>query len=144
MFLHELVIRIRHAPKRAPCPTCGRRGQRTRILHRRLRTLAYHRIAWLNVIYAEYQAHCRCRKYLRTWPLEGPPKADYDASVRQAVGISEKCPFFWPSAVTKRAFWCFGSWTTQRRTRGQGGQREGSATIPLICRRTARSGRGRI
>jgi len=85
MFLHQLVIRICHAPKRAPCPTCGRRGQRTRILHRRLRTLAYHRIAWLQVTYAEYQARCRCRKYFRTWPLDGPPKADYDASVRQAV-----------------------------------------------------------
>jgi hypothetical protein len=39
----------------------------------------------LEVTYAEYQAHCRCRKYFRTWPLDVPPKADYDAAVRQAV-----------------------------------------------------------
>lgn len=81
----EVVTRIRRAPRRAPCPCCGRRGRRKRILHRRLRTLAYRRVAWLEVIYAEYQARCCCRKYFRTWPLDVPPKADYDASVRQAV-----------------------------------------------------------
>src|SRR5947208_2234604 len=36
MFLPELITRIRRAPKRAPCPTCGRRGHRKRALHRRL------------------------------------------------------------------------------------------------------------
>jgi hypothetical protein len=85
MLQPELITRIRHAPRRAPCPTCGRRGQRKRILHRRLRSLAYRRVAWLHVTYAEYQARCTCRKYFRTWPLDVPPKADYDASVRQAV-----------------------------------------------------------
>jgi hypothetical protein len=81
----ELITRVRCAPKRAPCPTCGRRGRRKRILRRRLRTLAYRRVAWLEVTYAEYQARCRCRKYFRTWPLDVPPKAEYDATVRQAV-----------------------------------------------------------
>jgi len=85
MLLPELVTRIRCAPKRAPCPTCGRRGHRQRVFCRRVRTLAYHRVAWLEVTYAEYQARCRCRKYFRTWPLDVPPKADYDAAVRQAV-----------------------------------------------------------
>ena len=85
MLQREVVTRIRRAPKQAPCPRCGRRGRRKRILHRRLRTLAYQRVAWLEVTYAEYQARCHCRKYFRTWPLEVPQKADYDASVRQAV-----------------------------------------------------------
>jgi hypothetical protein len=85
MLLAEVVTRIRCAPKHAPCPTCGRRGRRKRILHRRVRTLAYQRVAWLEVTYAEYQARCRCRKYFRTWPLDVPPKADYDTAVRQAV-----------------------------------------------------------
>ncbi|HKI33006.1 MAG TPA: hypothetical protein VKA46_14235 [Gemmataceae bacterium] len=49
------------------------------------RTPAYHRLAWLEVTYAEYQARCRCRKFFRTWPLDVPTKADYDANVRQAV-----------------------------------------------------------
>ncbi len=81
----ELITRIRQAPKRAPCPTCGRLGRRKRLLRRRLRTLAYRRVAWLEVTYAEYQSRCRCRNYFRTWPLDVPPKADYDATVRQAV-----------------------------------------------------------
>jgi hypothetical protein len=85
MLAPPIIKRIRHAPKQAPCPRCGRLGRRKRILYRRLRSLAYHRVAWLEVTYAEYRARCRCRKYFRTWPLDVPPKADYDATVRQAV-----------------------------------------------------------
>src|SRR3954453_11592875 len=81
----DLIKRLRRAPRRAPCPTCGRLGRRKRLLHRRLRTLAYQRVAWLEVTYAEYRARCGCCKYFRTWPLEVPQKADYDATVRQAV-----------------------------------------------------------
>lgn len=85
MLRPDLVRRIRRAPRHAPCPNCGRRARRKRILGRRLRSLAYHRVAWLEVTYAEYQARCGCCKYFRTWPLEVPAKADYDATVRQAV-----------------------------------------------------------
>jgi hypothetical protein len=84
-MLHETIIRLRRAPKRAPCPTCGRLGRRKRTLHRRLRTLLYHAVAWLQVTYAEYRSRCACCKYFRTWPLDVPQKADYDATVRQAV-----------------------------------------------------------
>lgn len=85
MLTPPIIKRLRRAPKQAPCPHCGRLGRRKRILHRRLRSLAYHQVAWLDVTYAEYRARCRCRKYFRTWPLDAPPKADYDATVRQAV-----------------------------------------------------------
>src|SRR5436305_13497307 len=81
----DLIKRVRRAPRRAPCPTCGRLGRRKRLLHRRVRTLAYRRVAWLLVTYAEYRSRCGCCKYFRTWPLDVPPKADYDATVRQAV-----------------------------------------------------------
>ena len=84
-MLPDLIQRIRCAPRRAPCPSCGRRGHRKRLLHRRVRTLAYRRVAWLEVTSAEYRAHCGCCKYFRTWPLDVPPKADYDTTVRQAV-----------------------------------------------------------
>jgi Transposase len=84
-MLPELIRRIRRAPRRAPCPRCGQRGRRKRLLHRRVRTLAYHQVAWLEVTYAEYRVRCGCCKYFRTWPLDVPPKADYDATVRQAV-----------------------------------------------------------
>jgi Transposase len=85
MLRPDLVRSIRRAPRRAPCPKCGRHGRRKRILRRRLRSLAYQRVAWLEVTYAEYHARCGCRKYFRTWPVAVPPKADYDATVRQAV-----------------------------------------------------------
>src|SRR5438067_9654374 len=84
-MLPEQITRIRQAPRRAPCPCCGRRGRRKRLLHRRVRTLAYRRVAWLEVTYAEYRSRCGCCKYFRTGPLDVPPKADYDATVRQAV-----------------------------------------------------------
>jgi Transposase len=84
-MLPEVITRIRRAPRRAPCPRCGRPGRRKRILHRRVRTLAYQRCAWLEVTYAEYRARCGCRKYFRTWPLDVPPRAAYDDRVRQAV-----------------------------------------------------------
>src|SRR5262249_20582091 len=84
-MLSDLITRIRRAPQRAPCPTCGRLGRRKRLLHRRVRTLAYRRVAWMEVTYAEYRARCGCCKYFRSWPLDVPQKADYDASVRQAV-----------------------------------------------------------
>jgi hypothetical protein len=54
-------------------------------LHRRVHSLAYRQVAWLDVTYAEYRCHGRCRKYFRTWPLDVPPKAHYDGAVRQAV-----------------------------------------------------------
>src|SRR5438034_6129335 len=84
-MLPDLITRIRRAPRRAPCPACGRLGHRKRLLHRRVRTLAYRRVAWLLVTYAEYRTRCACCKYFRTWPLDVPPKADYDPTVRQAV-----------------------------------------------------------
>jgi hypothetical protein len=76
---------VRCAPKSHPCPRCGRRGRRKRSLHRRIRSLAYRQVAYLDVHYAEYQARCGCCKYFRSWPLEVPAKAGYDSLVRQAV-----------------------------------------------------------
>jgi hypothetical protein len=42
-------------------------------------------VAYLDVHYAEYKARCRCCKYFRSWPLDVPPKADYDGRVRDAL-----------------------------------------------------------
>jgi hypothetical protein len=76
---------VRCTPKTHPCPHCGQRGHRKRSCCRRIRSLAYRQEAWLEVHYAEYKARCRCCKYFRSWPLDVPPKADYDAQVRDAV-----------------------------------------------------------
>src|SRR5215831_14501709 len=73
------------APKTHACPHCGKRGCRVRRLHRKVRSLAYRREAWIDVRYAEYKARCRCCKTFRSWPLDVPAKADYDGLVRAAV-----------------------------------------------------------
>jgi len=76
---------VRCAAKTHPCPRCGKRGRRKRPLFRRIRSLAYRQVAYLDVHYAEYQARCGCCKTFRSWPLEVPAKADYDDKVRAAV-----------------------------------------------------------
>jgi hypothetical protein len=73
------------AAKTHPCPHCGKHGRRVRRLRRRVRSLAYHQEAWLDIRYAEYRARCGCCKTFRSWPLGVPAKADYDEQVRQAV-----------------------------------------------------------
>lgn len=84
MILPNIPV-VRRAPKNHPCPHCGKHGRRKRHLHRRIRSLAWRRVAYLDVHYAEYKSRCRCCKYFRSWPLDVPPKADYDGSVRRAV-----------------------------------------------------------
>jgi hypothetical protein len=84
-MLVPLVRVVRCAGKTHPCPHCGKRGRRKRPLHRRIRSLAYRQVAYLDVYYAEYQARCGCGKFFRSWPLDSPPKSHYDDLVRTAV-----------------------------------------------------------
>ncbi len=84
-MLVPLVRTIHCAPKFYPCPRCGKNGRRVRRLQRRVRSLAYRRIAWLDIHYAEYKARCSCRKSFRSCPPGVLPKADYDNQVRTAV-----------------------------------------------------------
>jgi hypothetical protein len=84
MILPKVSV-VRCAPMNHPCPRCGTPGRRKRPLHRRIRSLAYRQVAYLDVHYGEYEARCRCCKYFRSWPLDVPAKSDYDALVRQAV-----------------------------------------------------------
>jgi hypothetical protein len=76
---------VRRAPRSHPCPHRGKRGRRKRLLHRRIRSLAYRQVAFLDVHYAEYKARCGCRRYFRSWPLDVPARSDYDEAVRTAV-----------------------------------------------------------
>lgn len=84
-MLVPLTRTVHCAPKHHPCPRCGQLGRRVRHLSRRVRTLAYHQIAWLEVHYAEYKPSCRCRKSFRSCPPGILPKAEYDNLVRNAV-----------------------------------------------------------
>jgi Transposase len=84
-MIAPLVRVVRCAPRTHPCPHCGKHGQRKRSLHRRIRSLAYRQVAYLDVHYAEYQSRCSCCKSFRSWPVAVPAKAGYDDLVRQAV-----------------------------------------------------------
>ena len=85
------VIAVRCAPKKAPCPSCGKMGRRKRTHQRDVRTIAYKEIAVLRITCGEYEARCACCKTFRTQPDDVLPKAKYDNKVREAVleGILE-------------------------------------------------------
>lgn len=80
-----VVIPVRCAPKKAPCPRCGTRGRRKRTLTRTVRTVAYKAVAVLEVTYGEYAARCGCRTTFRNCPEGVLPKAKYDNKVRDLV-----------------------------------------------------------
>jgi transposase-like protein len=80
-----LLIPRRCAPRKAPCPPCGKPGRRKRTLHRRVRTLAFQVVAFLDITYGEYRASCSCCKSFRNTPPGVAPKAHYDDRVRQLV-----------------------------------------------------------
>jgi ribosomal protein S13 len=50
-----------------------------------VRTIAYQKIAYLQITYGEYEARCGCCKTFRTSPEGVLPRAKYDCKVRQAV-----------------------------------------------------------
>lgn len=81
----SIVIPVHCAPKKAPCPECGKQGRRKRTLTRTVRTVAYKAVASLEIIYGEYAARCPCRKTFRDNPQGVLPKAKYDNKVRDLV-----------------------------------------------------------
>src|SRR3954468_11580135 len=80
-----IVIPVRCAPKKAPCPKCGKHGRRKRTKTRRVRTVAYKAIAYLEVTYGEYSTRCECSTTFSNTPDGVLPKAQYDNRVRDLV-----------------------------------------------------------
>jgi hypothetical protein len=80
-----LVLPVPCAPKKAPCPHCGKAAPRARRLQRYVRTIAYKQIAYLHITYGEYRPRCGCCRTFRTTPGGVLPKHAYDNKVRQAV-----------------------------------------------------------
>jgi hypothetical protein len=80
-----IVIPLHAAPKKAPCPTCGKRGRRKRVITRRVRTVMYKAVAFLEITCGEYQARCDCCKAFRNTPENVLPRALYDNKVRDLV-----------------------------------------------------------
>src|SRR4051812_4970673 len=79
------VIPVHRAPKKAPCPRCGKRGRRKRTVTRRVRTVAYQAIAYLEITSGEYAARCECSKTFRNTHEDVLPRAAYDNKVRDLV-----------------------------------------------------------
>lgn len=73
------------APKKAPCPYCGKKARRVRTHERPVRTIEYHKIAFLRITVGEYRARCGCCSTFRTSPDGILPRQKYDNKVRQAV-----------------------------------------------------------
>ncbi|APW58625.1 transposase [Paludisphaera borealis] len=82
---HVRTIPIRCAPRKAPCPTCGKLGHRKAVHNRQVRTIAYKEVVFLDITYGEYRARCRCCTTFRTTPPGVEPRALYDNKVRRAV-----------------------------------------------------------
>src|SRR4051795_10530519 len=80
-----IVIPVRCAPKKAPCPRCGKHGRRKRTKTRRVRTVAYKAIAYLEITYGEYATRCDCSTTFSNSPEGVLPKAQYDNRVRDLV-----------------------------------------------------------
>jgi hypothetical protein len=80
-----VVIPLHAAPKKAPCPKCGKPGRRKRTHTRTVRTVAYKTIAYLEVTCGEYAARCHCSKTFRNTPEGFPPRVLYDHKVRDLV-----------------------------------------------------------
>jgi len=81
-----VFIPIHCAPKKAPCPTCGKHGRRKRKLpSRTVRTVMYKAIAYLEITCGEYSAGCDCCKTFRNTPESVLPRALYDNKVRDLV-----------------------------------------------------------
>src|SRR3954469_13186506 len=80
-----IVIPVRCAPKKAPCPKCGKHGRRKRTKTRRVRTVAYKAVAYLEITYGEYATRCDCSTTFRNNPEGVLPKAHYDNHVRDLV-----------------------------------------------------------
>ena len=80
-----IVIPVHRAPKKAPCPKCGKPGRRKRTITRRVRTVAYKAVAYLEITCGEYSARCDCSTTFRSTHEDVPPRAAYDEKVRDLV-----------------------------------------------------------
>src|SRR5512132_3338705 len=80
-----VVLPVHCAPKKAPCPKCGKLGRRKRTCMRSVRTVAYKAIVFLEITYGEYGARCECSTTFRNTPEGVLLKAQYDNRVRDLV-----------------------------------------------------------
>lgn len=84
-------------PKYHPCPQCGRKGKRKRVITRRIpHVAALHRRCFIVAQVGVYKARCGCCKYFQA-PVAGVPyKGRYSYEVRNSVAnalIRDRMPY---------------------------------------------------
>lgn len=79
------TIQVRCAPRKMACRNCGKLGRRKRMRTRKIRSLGYQEILWLEIHYGEYVAKCDCCVSFHSHRPGVDLKAKYDHKVRQAV-----------------------------------------------------------
>ena len=84
-------------PKYYPCPQCGQKGKRKRVLTRRVRHVAVlYRCSWIEAEVGVYQARCDCCKYFQAAIPGVPYRGRYSYEVRNTVAnalIRDRMPY---------------------------------------------------
>ncbi len=76
---------VRNAPKKAPCPRCGKFGRRKDTHERTITGIDYGCIVMIHLTVGEYRARCSCCTTFRTQVDGIEPRAKYTNDVREAV-----------------------------------------------------------
>jgi Transposase len=84
-------------PKYYPCPQCGIKGKRKRVITRRIaHVAALHRRSWMVAEVGVYKARCACRKYFQASIAGVPSRGRYSLEVRNTVAnalIRDRMPY---------------------------------------------------
>jgi hypothetical protein len=84
-------------PKYYPCPQCGTKGKRKRVMTRRIaHVAALHRRSWIVAEVGVYKARCACCKYFQASIAGVPSRGRYSWEVRNTVAnavIRDRMPY---------------------------------------------------
>lgn len=85
-----------NAPRKHPCPNCGKTGRRIRLLRRAITHIAYQNRCVIDARYGEYKAKCDCCTTFRS-EIPGVPKGGkYSYEVRNVIAntlIRDRLPY---------------------------------------------------
>ena len=93
----DYVERQSVKPKYYPCPHCGQKGKRKRVLRRRVQHVAaLYRRSWIEAEVGIYQARCTCCKFFQAAIAGVPYRGRYSYEVRNTVAnalIRDRMPY---------------------------------------------------
>ena len=95
--LDDFIERQLNRPKYYPCPDCGKKGKRKRVVERFVKHVGPpNRRSLIHASVGVYQARCACCKFFQA-PIEGVPyKGQYSYAVREVVAngvIRDRMPY---------------------------------------------------